>query len=24
METVVNTLNNLGIVVYDWSESGKS
>ena len=24
METVVKTLNNLGIVVYDWSESGKS
>ena len=24
METVVNTLNNLGVVVYDWSESGKS
>lgn len=24
METVVNTLNSLGIVVYDWSESGKS
>jgi hypothetical protein len=24
METVVNSLNNLGIVVYDWSESGKS
>lgn len=24
METVVSTLNNLGIVVYDWSESGKS
>lgn len=24
METVVNTLNNLGIVVYDWSDSGKS
>jgi len=24
MEKVVNTLNNLGIVVYDWSESGKS
>ena len=24
METVVKTLNDLGIVVYDWSESGKS
>jgi hypothetical protein len=24
VETVVNTLNNLGIVVYDWSESGRS
>lgn len=24
METVVNTLNNLGVVIYDWSESGKS
>jgi hypothetical protein len=24
METVVNTLNNLGIVIYDWSDSGKS
>lgn len=24
IETVVNTLNNLGIVVYDWSDSGKS
>jgi hypothetical protein len=24
VETVVNTLNNLGIVVYDWSDSGKS
>lgn len=24
IETVVNTLNSLGIVVYDWSESGKS
>lgn len=24
METVVKTLNNLGIVMYDWSESGKS
>ena len=24
METVVKTLNDLGIVIYDWSESGKS
>jgi hypothetical protein len=24
VESVVNTLNNLGIVVYDWSDSGKS
>ena len=24
METVVKTLNNLGIVPYDWSDSGKS
>jgi len=24
MESVVKTLNDLGIVVYDWSESGKS
>lgn len=24
LETVVKTLNTLGIVVYDWSESGKS